>query len=102
MLETEAVEELFFNLLLTGHVVKEETLIKMLSLLYDMTFNEEYDNVELNGNTLFVEKCLPFFISARKELNDDEEIVSIDLFIDEYRRLLIKDEQYELLEILDL
>lgn len=98
----EDINELFFSIVLTGHLVKKKTLIKLLTLLYDVTFEEDYGVTEVNGNTIFTNKCLPFFALARKELDNNEDIVSIDLFIDEYKRLLIKDEQYNLLKILNL
>jgi hypothetical protein len=94
----EEVKELIFDLLLFGHTVNEEELISMLGILNSKTFEDSSDV----SNALFVEKCLPFFVSARKELDNDEEIVSIDLSIDEYKRLLVKDEQYNLISILNL
>lgn len=94
----EEVKELIFDLLLFGHTVNEEELISMLGILNSKTFEDSSDV----SNALFVEKCLPFFLLARQELDNDEEIVSIDLFIDEYKKLLIKDEQYNLLKFLSL
>ena len=93
----EEVKELIFDLLLFGHTVNEEELISMLGILHTKTFE---DSREVSCS-LFVEKCLPFFVLARKE-ESTGEIESIDLFIDEYKRLLIKDEQYELINTLDL
>ena len=98
----EDINELFFSIVLTGHLVKKKTLIKLLTLLYDVTFEEDYSVTEVNGNTIFTNKCLPFFALARKESDNNEDIVSIDLFIDEYKRLLLKDEQYNLISILNL
>ena len=98
----EDINELFFSIVLTGHLVKKKTLIKLLTLLYDVTFEEDYSVTEVNGNTIFTNKCLPFFVLARKESDNNEDIVSIDLFIDEYKRLLLKDEQYNLISILNL
>ena len=98
----EDINELFFSIVLTGHLVKKKTLIKLLTLLYDVTFEEDYSVTEVNGNTIFTNKCLPFFALAREEDRKGQPIESVDLFIDEYKRLLIKDEQYELINTLDL
>ena len=97
-MEEESLQELFMELVIFGHVIKEQELISMLGILHARTFE---DSCEVSCS-LFVEKCLPFFVLAQKEFDNDEEIVSIDLFIDEYKRLLIKDEQYELINTLDL
>ena len=94
----DEIKELFFDIILFGHVIKNEELISMLGILHARTFE---DSCEVSCS-LFVEKCLPFFALARKESENNEEIVSIDLFIDEYKYLLIKDEQYNLLKILSL
>ena len=94
----EEVKELIFDLLLFGHTVNEEELISMLGILNSKTFEDSSDV----SNALFVEKCLPFFALAREEDRKGQSIESIDLFIDEYKRLLIKDEQYELINTLDL
>ena len=91
----DSLQELFFDIILFGHVIKEEELISMLGILHARTFE---DSCEVSCS-LFVEKCLPFFALAREE---KDEIVSIDLFIDEYKRLLLKDEQYELINTLAL
>ena len=91
----DSLQELFMELVIFGHVIKEQELISMLGILYARTFE---DSCEVSCS-LFVEKCLPFFALAREE---KDEIVSIDLFIDEYKRLLIKDEQYNLLKFLSL
>ena len=93
----DEIKELFFDIILFGHVIKNEELISMLGILHARTFE---DSCEVSCS-LFVEKCLPFFVLARKE-ESTGEIVSIDLFIDEYKRLLIKDEQYELINTLAL
>ena len=93
----DEIKELFFDIILFGHVIKNEELISMLGILHARTFE---DSCEVSCS-LFVEKCLPFFVLARKE-ESTGEIESIDLFIDEYKRLLIKDEQYELINTLDL
>ena len=93
----DEIKELFFDIILFGHVIKNEELISMLGILHTKTFE---DSCEVSCS-LFVEKCLPFFILAREE-ESTGEIESIDLFIDEYKRLLIKDEQYSLINILNL
>lgn len=98
----EDINELFFSIVLTGHLVKKKTLIKLLTLLYDVTFEEDYGAAEVNGNTIFTNKCLPFFALAREEDRKGQPIESIDLFIEEYKRLLVKDEQYNLLKFLSL
>ena len=92
----ENTKQLFFDLILFGHTINKQQLIIMLSLLYDKSFDDSYDNVRLNGCSLFVEKSVLFFISAKKELKE------IDNFIDYYKELLIKDENYELLTYLKL
>ena len=69
----------------------------MLGILHARTFE---DSCEVSCS-LFVEKCLPFFFFFLKE-ESTGEIESIDLFIDEYKKLLIKDEQYNLISILNL
>ena len=96
-MEEESLQELFMELVIFGHVIKNEELISMLGILHARTFE---DSCEVSCS-LFVEKCLPFFVLARKE-ESTGEIESIDLFIDEYKRLLIKDEQYELINTLTL
>lgn len=93
----DEIQELFFDIILFGHVIKNEELISMLGILHARTFE---DSCEVSCS-LFVEKCLPFFVLARKE-ESTGEIESIDLFIDEYKYLLLKNEKYELLEILKL
>ena len=93
----EEIKELMLDLLLFGHVIKNEELISMLGILHTKTFE---DSCEVSCS-LFVEKCLPFFVLARKE-ESTGEIESIDMFIDEYKRLLIKDEQYETINKLSL
>ena len=93
----DEIKELFFDIILFGHVIKNEELISMLGILHARTFE---DSCEVSCS-LFVEKCLPFFVLARKE-ESTGEIESIDLFIDEYKRLLIKDEQYSLINVLSL
>ena len=52
----EDINELFFSIVLTGHLVKKKTLIKLLTLLYDVTFEEDYSVTEVNGNTIFTLK----------------------------------------------
>lgn len=96
-MEEESLQELFMELVIFGHVIKNEELISMLGILHARTFE---DSCEVSCS-LFVEKCLPFFVLARKE-ESTGEIESIDLFIDEYKYLLLKNEKYELLEILKL
>ena len=96
-MEEESLQELFMELVIFGHVIKEQELISMLGILHARTFE---DSCEVSCS-LFVEKCLPFFVLARKE-ESTGEIESIDLFIDEYKYLLLKNEKYELLEILKL
>lgn len=93
----QSLQELFMDLVIFGHVIKNEELISMLGILHARTFE---DSCEVSCS-LFVEKCLPFFVLARKE-ESTGEIESIDLFLDEYKRLLIKDEQYELINTLTL
>ena len=93
----DEIKELFFDIILFGHVIKNEELISMLGILHARTFE---DSCEVSCS-LFVEKCLPFFVLARKE-ESTGEIESIDMFIDEYKRLLIKDEQYETINKLSL
>ena len=94
----DEIKELFFDIILFGHVIKNEELISMLGILHTKTFE---DSCEVSCS-LFVEKCLPFFALAREEDRKGQPIESIDMFIDEYKRLLIKDEQYSLINILNL
>lgn len=96
-MEEESLQELFMELVIFGHVIKNEELISMLGILHARTFE---DSCEVSCS-LFVEKCLPFFVLARKE-ESTGEIESIDLFIDEYKYLLLKNEKYELINTLDL
>ena len=93
---------LFWDLILLGHVINDIQLTTMLSLLHDKSFDTDYSSVELNDNTLFVQKCVPYFFSAKKQLDNNEDITEIDLFIDLYKQLLLKDERYELLAYLKL
>ena len=92
----EDIGKLFMDIIIFSHTINEQQLIIMLSLLYDKSFDNSYDNVRLNGCSLFVEKSVLFFISAKKDINQ------IDNFIDYYKELLIKDENYELLTYLKL
>lgn len=92
----EDIRKLFMDIVIFGHTINEQQLIIMLSLLYDKSFDDNYDNVRLNGCSLFVEKSVFFFISAKKDLK------KIDDFTDYYKKLLIKDENYELLNYLKL
>ena len=62
------IKNLFHDLLLFGHTVPESQLIIMLSLLYDKSFVERYDTVELNGCSLFVEKSVSYFLAAKTEI----------------------------------
>lgn len=94
----ESLQELFMDIIVFGHSIKEEELISMLGILYTKTFE---DSCEVSCS-LFVEKCLPFFVLAREEDRKGQPIESIDLFIDEYKRLLLKDEQYNLINKLSL
>ena len=90
------IKNLFYDLLLCGHTIQEPQLIIMLSLSYDKSFDEQYDTVELNGCSLFVEKSVSYFFAAKKD------ILEIDNFIDYYKELLLKDENYELISYLKL
>ena len=90
------IKNLFHDLLLFGHTVQEPQLIIMLSLLYDKSFDEQYDMVELNGCSLFVEKSISYFLAAKKD------ILEIDNFIEYYKELLLKEENYELISYLEL
>ena len=90
------IKNLFYDLLLFGHTVQEPQLIIMLSLLYDKSFDEQYGTVELNGCSLFVEKSVSYFLAAKKD------ILEIDNFIEYYKQLLLKDENYELITYLKL
>ena len=90
------IKNLFYDLLLFGHTISEDKLIVMLSLLYDKSFDEEYDMVELNGCSLFVEKSVSYFLAAKKD------ITQMDKFIEYYKELLLKDENYELVQYLSL
>jgi hypothetical protein len=96
------IKKLFTDLLIFGHTISKPQLIVMISLLYDKTFDSDYNCIELNGNTLFVEKCLLYFLAAKKELESNQEITEIDNFIDDYRALLIESEMYELLNLLKI
>lgn len=90
------IKNLFHDLILFGHTVQKPQLIIMLSLLYDKSFDEQYDTVELNGCSLFVEKSVSYFLAAKKD------ILEIDNFIEYYKELLLKDENYELITYLKL
>jgi hypothetical protein len=98
----QEIKELFTDLLIFGHTTSKPQLITMISLLYDKTFEADYSNVKLNGNSIFVERCLSYFLAAKKQLERNEEITEIDHFIDHYRALLLKNELYELLSLLRL
>lgn len=89
-------QQLFLDLLLFGHTIEEQQLIIMLSLLYDKSFDIDYSSIELNGNTLFVEKSVSYFLKAK------EDIEEMDKFIEYYKELLLKDENYELMQYLNL
>ena len=64
----EEIKNIFIDLIVFGHTTSEPQLIIMLSLLYDKTFDSDYSSIELNGNTLFVDKCLPYFSLAAKRV----------------------------------
>lgn len=98
----EEIKKLLSDLILFGYIIDEIQLIVMVSLLYDKTFSESYDCIELNGNTLFTEKCLPYFLAAKKQFKKNENLTEIDNFIDHYKQLILKDEQYELINFLKL
>ena len=98
----EEIKVLFWDLILLGHIINDIQLTIMLSLLYDKSFDTDYSSVELNDNTLFVQKSVPYFFLAKKQLDNNEDITQIDLFIDLYKQLLLKDERYELLAYLKL
>lgn len=99
----EEIKVLFWDLILLGHVINDMQLTTMLSLLHDKSFEDtDYSSVELNDNTLFVQKSVPYFFLAKKQLDNNEDITQIDLFIDLYKQLLLKDEHYELLAYLKL
>lgn len=88
--------QLLLDLLLFGHIIEEQHLIIMLSLLYDKSFDIDYSSIELNGNTLFIEKSVPYFLAAKKDIEE------MDKFIEYYKQLLLKDENYELVQYLSL
>lgn len=98
----DEIKSLFGDLLIFGHTINQIQLTIMLSLLFDKSFGENYDNIEINGNVLFVEKSSFYFLGAKKQLKNNEEITQIDNFIEHYKQLLIKDEQYGLLAFLKL
>ena len=90
------IKNLFYDLLLFGHTISEDKLTVMLSLLYDKSFDEDYDMVELNGCSLFVKKSVSYFLAAKKDIDE------MDKFIEYYKELLLKDENYELVQYLSL
>lgn len=94
----DEIKELFFDIILFGHVIKNEELISMLGILHTKTFE---DSCEVSCS-LFVEKCLPFFALAREEDRKGQPIESIDFFIEEYKNLLLRNEQYEIIVKLKL
>ena len=98
----EEIKVLFWDLILLGHIINDIQLTVMLSLLHEKSFDTDYSSVELNVNTLFVQKSVPYFFSAKKQLDNNEDITEIDLFIELYKQLLLKDERYELLAYLKL
>ena len=98
----EEIKVLFWDLILLGHIINDIQLTVMLSLLHEKSFDTDYSSVELNDNTLFVQKSVPYFFSAKKQLDNNEDITEIDLFIELYKQLLLKDERYELLAYLKL
>lgn len=89
-------QQLLLDLLLFGHTIEEQHLIIMLSLLYDKSFDVDYSSIELNGNTLFVEKSISYFLEAKKDIEE------MDKFIEYYKELLLKDDNYELVQYLNL
>lgn len=99
----EEIKVLFWDIIMLGHVINDIQLTIMLSLLYDKSFDDtDYSSVELNGNTLFVQKSVPIFFLAKKQLDNDEDVTQIDLFIELYKQELLKNERYELLLFLKL
>ena len=86
------IKNLLFDLLLFGHEIEEKELIAMLGILYSKSF-DDYSELEVG---LFVEKSVSYFVSAKKD------ILEMDKFIEYYKQLLLKDENYELITYLKL
>ena len=86
------IKNLLFDLLLFGHEIEEKELISMLGILYSKSF-DDYSELEVG---LFVEKSVFYFLSAKKD------ILEMDKFIEYYKQLLLKDENYELITYLKL
>ena len=86
------IKNLLFDLLLFGHEIEEKELIAMLGILYSKSF-DDYSELEVG---LFVEKSVFYFVLAKKDIDQ------IDKFIEYYKQLLLKDENYELITYLKL
>jgi len=88
------IKNLLFFILLGGKEIKEEQLLTMLAELADLSdlSNEnDFVDVGLNYTTIFAEKSLNMF---------QEE--QYDEWIEYYKNELLKTEQYELINYLEL
>lgn len=92
------IKKIILFLLLGGNSIKEEQLLKMFTILADLSgVSDEKDFSEgnINKTTLFAENSLKLFLDA--ETNDD-----YDFWINYFRDELEKIENYELLIQLEL
>jgi hypothetical protein len=88
------IKNLLFFILLGGKEIKEEQLLTMFAELADLSnLSDENDFVDvgLNYTTIFAEKSLNMF---------QEE--QYDEWIEYYKNELLKTEQYELINYLEL
>jgi hypothetical protein len=88
------IKNLLFFILLGGKEIKEEQLLTMfaeLADLSDLSDENDFVDVGLNYTTIFTEKSLNMF---------QEE--QYDNWIEYYKNELLKTEQYELVNYLEL
>lgn len=98
MNKTDEIKNLLLFLLSAGNSIKEEQLLKMFTILADLSGisdEKDFDGSNINKTTLFAENSLKLFIDA--ETDED-----YDCWIEYFREELEKIESYELLSELEL
>lgn len=94
----EKIKEILHFLLVGGNSIPEEHLLMIFTELADLSVlsgENDFDEVGVNFTTMFAENSLKLFLDA--ETDED-----YDCWIEYYKELLLKNENYELLTFLDL
>lgn len=90
----EKIKEHFYFLILGGKEIPEEHLLLMFAELADLSGlsdDSDFVDVGVNFTTMFAEKGLEYFLEE-----------DYDGFIEYYKQLLLKEENYELIKYLTL